>query len=176
MLTRDPAWRKMLKELITYFRELQSSFETRAKALMKVSNVANNTGAAPMLFMAEGGLSDANRILRDYHKQAITEANKAKEIENDVISQLSGLRADLGQKIKEIKSLSGDFKNSVEKEKDHTRKAIGTLEEALSTIDSDPRALAGKEDPYIVKLNVDRQVERQIDEENYLHRVCSPTP
>jgi hypothetical protein len=133
--------------------------------------VINSTGA-PTLFLAEGGLSDANRILRDHHKQAITEANKAKEIENDVISQLSGLRADLGQKIKEIKSLSGDFKNSVEKEKEHTRKVVSTLEEALAVIDSDPRALVGKEDPYIIKLNVDRQVERQVDEENYLHRVC----
>jgi hypothetical protein len=137
---------------------------------MKVSNVVNNT-SAPTLFLTEGGLNDANRILRDYHKQAITEANKSKEIENDVIAQLSGLRADLGQKIKEIKSLSGDFKNSVEKEKDHTRKAIATLQEALSVVDKDPHAFVGKEDPYIIKLNVDRQVERQVDEENYLHRV-----
>jgi hypothetical protein len=171
LLTTSPAWRKILKDLITYFREIQDSYGTRSKGLMKVSNVINNMGT-PSLFSSEGGLGDANRILRDYHKQAITEANKARDIENDVIAQLSGLRADLGQKIKEIKSLSGDFKNSVEKEKDHTRKAVATLQEALGVVDSNPTALVGKEDPYIVRLNVDRQVERQVDEENYLHRVC----
>lgn len=166
------AWRKLLKDLITYFREVATSYEHRAKSLLKVSNVINNTNA-PTMFMTEGGLNDANRILRDFHKQSVTEANKSRDIENEVINQLSGLRADLAQKIKEIKSLSGDFKNSVEKEKETTRKCVAALEEALASVDSDPNAVAGKGDPYVVRLGVDRQVEKQIDEENYLHRVCS---
>ncbi|KAF1973491.1 hypothetical protein BU23DRAFT_589484 [Bimuria novae-zelandiae CBS 107.79] len=169
LANRFQAWRKLLKDLISYFREVGSSYEHRSKALLKVSNVINNTNA-PSLFLSEGGLSDANRILRDYHKQAVAESNKAKDIENDVINQLSGLRADLSQKIKEIKSLSGDFKNSVEKEKENTRKAVAALEESLALIDSDPAAVVGKGDPFVVRLGVDRQVERQIDEENYLHR------
>lgn len=168
------AWRKLLKDLITYFREIQASYEHRAKALLKVSNVINNTNA-PSIFLTEGGLNDAMRILRDYHKQSMAESNKAKDIENEVIVQLTSLRSDLGQKIKEIKSLSGDFKNSVEKEKEGTRKAVTALEEALAAVDSDPAAVTGKGDPYIVRLAVDRQVERQIDEENYLHRVRSLT-
>lgn len=121
--------------------------------------------------MTEGGINDANIILRNYHKNAASEANKAKEIESDVIDQLSGLRADLAQKIKEIKSLSGDFKNSVDKEKEGTRKAVNALHESLAAVDSDPHGAVGKEDPFVIKLGVDRQVERQIDEENYLHRV-----
>lgn len=149
---------------------MASSYEHRAKSLVKVSNVINNTNA-PAALLIEGGLNDANRILRDFHKQAIAEANKARDIEADVINQLSGLRADLAQKIKEIKSLSGDFKNNVEKEKETTRKCVTALEEALAMVDSDPTAVAGKGDPYVVRLGVERQVERQIDEENYLHRV-----
>jgi hypothetical protein len=162
----------MLKDLITYFREVQTSYEMRAKSLLKVSNVINNTNA-PSVFLVEGGLNDANKILRDYHKQAIVEANKARDIEIEVIGQLNGLRADLSSKIKEIKSLSGDFKNSVEKEKEGTRKAVTALQEALAAVDIDPAATSGKGDPYVVRLGVDRQVERQIDEENYLHRVRS---
>jgi len=140
-----------------------------------VSNVINNTNA-PSALLADGGLGDASRILRDFHKQAIVEANKARDIESDVINQLSGLRADLAQKIKEIKSLSGDFKNNVEKEKETTRRAVTALEEALALVDSDPESVAGKGDPYVVRLGVERQVERQIDEENYLHRASSDTP
>lgn len=141
---------------------------------MKVSNVINNTNA-PSLFLADGGVNDANRILRDYHKQSVVESNKARDIESDVITQLSGLRADLGSKIKEIKSLSGDFKNSVEKEKEVTRKAVAHLEDALAAVDVDPSAVVGKGDPFVVRLAVDRQIERQIDEENYLHRVSKCT-
>jgi hypothetical protein len=137
---------------------------------MKVANIVNNT-QTPSIFLSAGGLNEATRILRDYHRQAVSEANKAREIEEDVITQLAGLRADLGQKIKEIKSLSGDFKNSVEKEKDNTRRSVNGLQEALALADRDASALGGKEDPYIIKLGVDRQIERQIDEENYLHRV-----
>lgn len=169
-LLTPTAWRKFLKDLIAYFREVSTSYEHRAKSLLKVSNVINNTNA-PSALLTEGGLNDANRILRDFHKQAIVEANKARDIESDVINQLSGLRADLAQKIKEIKSLSGDFKNNVEKEKENTRKCVTMLEEALALVDSDPTAVAGKGDPYVVRLGVERQVERQIDEENYLHRV-----
>lgn len=112
--------------------------------------------------------------MRGFHKHSITEANKAKDIEADVITQLSGLRNDLSQKIKEIKSLSGDFKNTVDKEKDGTRKAVTSLQEALSVAESDPASAGGKHDPFIVKLAVDRQVEKQIEEENYLHKVSLP--
>jgi hypothetical protein len=103
----------------------------------------------------------------------VVENLKARDIENDIISQLSGLRSDLGQKIKEIKSLSGDFKNAVDKEKEGTRKAVTALQEALAAVEADSHATAGKDDPYIVRLTVERQAERQIDEENYLHRVCT---
>ena len=94
-------------------------------------------------------------------------------MENEVIIQLTGLRSDLQQKIKEIKSLSGDFKNSVDKELEGSRKAVRHLQEALGLVDTDPAATAGKGDPFIVKLGVDRQIERQIEEENYLHRVTT---
>ncbi len=164
------AWRKLLKDLIIYFREIQSSYEHRSKALVKVSNVINNMNT-PSLFLSEGGLDDATHILRGFHKQSQNEANKAKDMVTDVINQLSGLRSDLGQKIKEIKSLSGDFKNSVDKEKDGTRRAVAAYESALTSAESDPSAAASKGDPFIARLAVDRQVEKQIEEENYLHRV-----
>lgn len=115
---------------------------------------------------SQGGISDAVHILRDYHKQSITEGNKAKSIEEEVIVQLTGLRSDLGQKIKEIKSLSGDFKNNVDKETEGTRRAVRELQDALGSNVSD-----AKSDPFLIRLGVDRQVGRQIEEENYLHRV-----
>ncbi|KAI9894162.1 MAG: hypothetical protein M1814_004016 [Vezdaea aestivalis] len=169
LVNRFQAWRKILKDLITYFREIQVTYEQRSKSLLKVSNVINNTNI-PSMFLQKGGLGDATEIFRDFHKQSIAEGNKARELANNVVLQLTGLRSDLNQKIKEIKSLSGDFKNSVDKEVDNTKKAVRHLQEALGMVDTEPAAVSGKGDPFIVKLAVDRQVERQIEEENYLHR------
>jgi hypothetical protein len=123
------------------------------------------------MFLQSGGIDDAVQILRTYHKSAIAEANKSKDIENDVILALVGLRNDLNQKIKEIKNLSGDFKNSVDKEMENTRKAVNSFQDGLGQADVDPGQMTGKQDPYLLKLAVDRQVEKQIDEENYLHQV-----
>lgn len=171
----DIAWRKVLKDLITYFREIQTQYDHRSKNLLKISNVINGT-ATPNLFLPSGGIDDALQILRNYHKLSIAEANKSKMIEEDVILALTGLRSDLQQKIKEIKNLSGDFKNSVEKEMDATRKAVQLLGEALGQSEIDSAQITGKQDPYLLKLHVDRQVEKQIDEENYLHQVGSSSP
>ena len=160
----------MLKDLVTYFREVQKSHEARSKSLLSLSNLVSNI-TAPSAFLTEGGISEATSVLKQYHKQALAESNKAKHIEEEIVVQLTGLRSDLSQKIKEIKNLSGDFKNSVEKETESTRKAVRGLQEALGLVDTDPSATSGKGDPYIVKLGVERQIERQIDEENYLHKV-----
>ncbi|KAI0597141.1 hypothetical protein F4775DRAFT_561665 [Biscogniauxia sp. FL1348] len=169
LANRFQAWRKILKDLIAYFREIQTHYEHRSKSLLKLANVLNNT-ATPPGFLASGGLDDALQILRNYHKTAILEANKAREIEEDVILALTGLRSDLNQKMKEIKSLSGDFKNTVEKEMDSTRKAVNALQEVLGQNELDSSLTTGKQDPYLLRLAVDRQVERQLDEENYLHQ------
>lgn len=142
----------------------------RAKTLLSASNVISNT-TVPSNFLTSGGIGDAAHILRDFHKQAVAEANKARDLENEVIMQLTGLRSDLQQKIKEIKSLSGDFKNSVDKEQETTKRAMKAYQEALGQVDHDAAATSGKGDPFIIKMGVDRQLERQIDEENYLHRV-----
>ncbi|KAL8928547.1 MAG: hypothetical protein Q9208_001781 [Pyrenodesmia sp. 3 TL-2023] len=169
LANRFQAWRKVLKDLVTYFRDIQKSYESRSKTLYNLSNVINNM-TMPPAFLTEGGIGDAIHVLRDYHKQAIVEANKAKTVEEDIVVQLTGLRSDLQQKIKEIKSLSGDFKNNVDRETEGTRRAVRDLQEALGIADADPNAPHGKTDPYIVKLGVERQLERQIEEENYLHR------
>lgn len=129
----------------------------------------------PPGFLPSGGLDDAVQVLRNYNAQTVLEANKAREIEEDVILALTGLRTDLQLKIKEIKSLHGDFKNSVEKEIENTRRAVRTLQENLGKSELDSALTTGKEDPYLLRLAVDRQLERQLDEENYLHQVRRTT-
>jgi len=165
------AWRKLLKDLVVYFREIQVTYDVRAKAVQRMSSVINATNGPPEL-LRQGGINDAINVLRNFNRIALTEANRAKEIEEDVIGQLNLLRNDLNQKIREIKGLSGDFKNSVERERDNSRRMVESLGGALRAAEHDPVGASGKGDPFILRLGVDRQVEKQIDEENYLHRVC----
>lgn len=112
-------------------------------------------------------------MLREFQRNAINEANKSRDIENDVILALTGLRSDLSQKIKEIKGLSSDFKNSVIPEMEKTKRLVKLLQEGLGQSDVDAAQQTGRQDPYLLKLAVDRQIERQIDEESYLHQVRS---
>ncbi|PWY94378.1 PH domain protein [Aspergillus sclerotioniger CBS 115572] len=169
LANRFQAWRKVLKDLIIFFKEVQKSYETRSKLFLSASNIMQNTSLPPT-FLKSGGLSDATDILRDFHRQGYLEANKAAEVESEVVNQLMGLRNDLQKKTKEIRSLSGDFRNSVDKEVEATRKTVRHLHETLGLVDSDSSATSGKGDPFIVRLGVDRQIEKQIEEENYLHR------
>jgi hypothetical protein len=169
LVNRFQAWRRILKDLIVFFKDIHKSYEMKSKLLLSTANIISNISLPPT-FLDTGGLTDATEILRDSNKQAIAEANKARELENEVIQQLTGLRSDLQQKIKEIKNLSGDFKNTVEKEVESTRKTVRHLQEALGLVDVDPSATSGKHDPFIIRLAVDRQIEKQIEEENYLHR------
>lgn len=165
-----------MKDLIVFFKELQKSHEVKAKSLSNVSNVVHGTTFPPS-FLESGGLSDATEMIKDFHRQSYLEANKAAEVDSEVIKLLVDLKNDLQRKIKEIKHISGDFKNSVDKEVDATRKTVRQLHEALGLVDTDPGATSGKGDPFIVRLNVDKQVEKQIEEENYLHQVrycCGP--
>ena len=57
---------------------------------MAASNIISNT-TIPGNFLNSGGLGDATYIMRDFHKQALTEANKARDLENEVVMQLTGM-------------------------------------------------------------------------------------
>ena len=173
LANRFQQWRQLLKSVITYFREIQASYEMRAKATQKVQQSIAMISHPP-IFKKENGLGEATKILEEYHKKSVAESNKSRDIEIDVTGALMGLRSDLSQKIKEIRGLSGDFKNSVEKEKGQTKREIERLQEALKSADQEDGSATGRNDPFVIKLLVDRAVEKQLDEENYLHRVCLP--
>lgn len=149
------------------------SYDARSKATMKLSNIINATNGPPEL-LRQGGINEAISTLRNYHRIALAEASRAKEIEEDVITQLNGLRNDLNQKIKEIRGLSGDFRSNVDKERETTRRMVESLKGACASLDRDASTALGKGDPYILRLGVERQVEKQMHEETYLHQVCCP--
>lgn len=159
-----------MKNFTTYFREVQASYEGHSKGINKTSQ-ALITAVQPPDFAGSGGILETNTVLHDFQKESYTGIENAIRTIAEIINSLTALRRDLNDKIKEIKGLSADFKNNVEKEKEATRKEIVKLSDALTAIDSNPQSASGKSDPYLVKLGLEKQLKRQIDEENYLHKV-----
>ncbi|KAK9323085.1 hypothetical protein V1517DRAFT_258981 [Lipomyces orientalis] len=168
---RFSVWRKILKELIAYFEVAASAQDSRSKECARLGGIVTvpfrDTGD---MFLRQGGIQDTTIMLRDYHKQATLHAADAARQINEIVPRLKELRRDLALKIKEIKGLSGDFKNSVAKEQELTKKQVAVLTEALSAMAVNPHLVSGKYDPYIVKLAVEKQLRKQIEEENYLHQ------
>ena len=132
-----------MKDFVTYFREVQAQYEARARGIQKLTQTLNSA-THPNEFLQNGGILETNAVLRDFHKEATANSEHAAKIELEVINNLVALRSDLNLKIKEIKALSPDFKNSVDKEKEATRKEVQKLQEALQAFDSDP---TGGKDP-----------------------------
>ena len=164
-------WRRLLKDYIAYFREIQSTSEAQARSLFKLSQAINNHSHASEAFLKSGGILETSVLLQDFHKETSIAAENAKIMETEIINHLTGVRGDLNLKVKEIKALSSDFKNNVEKERESTKKALAQLQESIQTLEVDPQNACGKNEPYIVRLQVENHIRRQLAEENYLQKV-----
>lgn len=160
-----------MKEFATFFKEIASQYEARAKSFSRVQSSLNETLHGDTFLSPTGGLAQTHKLLTSFHNDQRMASETARQIQLQIVQQLNAVRHDLGQKVKEIKNLSNDFKNNVDKEKEATRKSIMTYLDALSAVSSNSEA-ASKQDPFLVKMGVERQIRKLLAEENYLHKVC----
>lgn len=130
--------------------------------------------------VGNGSVQDIPGVLTKYHQQNVANSSKTlKELNQVIIPKLEELRRDLLVKIKEIKNLHNDFKTNLGKELAETKNLYSQY---LQTIElsnklehgSQPAAQIhegehGKYDPYLAKMRLDRQLKKQLVEENYLY-------
>lgn len=134
--------------------------------------------------IGNGSIQDIPTILTKFHQQNVQNGNKTlKEINQVIIPKLEDLRKDLLVKIKEIKNLQNDFKNSLAKEINETKALLNQFNHATDVAnhlellnssgdshhDGAHDVDSVKNDPYLVKLKLDRQLKRQLAEEGYLY-------
>lgn len=123
-----------------------------------------------------GSIQDIQVILKKYHLSLGNQQYKiSKEIVASLVPKLAGLRKDLSAKIKEIKELNSDFKTNIGEHVKITsrllNKYIASVKFVDKTCDADNKQkekLKPKHDPYLLKLQLDLQLKRQLLEENYL--------
>ncbi|KAG5361362.1 Phosphatidylinositol 4,5-bisphosphate-binding protein [Yarrowia sp. C11] len=115
-----------------------------------------------------GSIADLPGDLIAYHRtQAAHASQLAKELAKNLIPRLDDLRRDLLVKIKEIKGLASDFKNTYAKEQGLTEQHVAALQQAIKVL-TGGGPIQGKQDPALVRYQLEKQLGRQISEENYL--------
>lgn len=137
------------------------------------------SGAGFMNF-GSGSIQDLQVVLKKYHLSLASQQVKAsKEISVLVLPKLEDLRKDLSHKIKEIKELNADFKTNIQEHIALTGQllhkymaSVNFLNDRASRSDliklKKNMSLKSKHDPYLLKLQLDLQLKRQLLEENYL--------
>lgn len=139
-----------------------------------------NSSASGFMNFGSGSIQDIQVILKKYHLSLSSQQIKAsKDLTQQVIPKLEDLRKDLSLKIKEIKELNADFKTNIQ---EHIALTGQLLHKYIASVnflhDSSNKseliklkknhALKPKHDPYLLKLQLDLQLKRQLLEENYL--------
>jgi hypothetical protein len=200
LANRFNAWRSIIKDLVTYFREyasVQQEIVSQQKRLQQVVGTSHDIMGGGgdtetnkvFLPTGNGSIQDIPMILSKFHHTNITNSsNTLKEINGVIIPKLEDLRRDLVVKIKEIKNLQNDFKTNLGTEIQTTKQLLSRYEvimeravkesitSSASSITSSSHHLhdnSHNEDPYLIKLKLDKQLKRQISEENYLYQAYS---
>ncbi|AAS51686.1 ADL234Cp [Eremothecium gossypii ATCC 10895] len=181
---RFASWRAVIKAIIVYLTETASIQDELVRQHLRLSHAVSfpffsvenvrqpstpEEKAIQQFFLplGSGSIQDLPTILTGYHAQMASMASKAsKELTNEVIPRLEDMRRDLLVKIKEIKSLQSDFKNSCAKEVSETKQMLRTFHESVEQA----RYGTPKSDPYLTRILLDKQLKRQLAEENFLHQ------
>ena len=183
LAARFSAWRNVIRSIIVYLTEIASIEDEIVRQQLRLShavqfpfftieNQYQPTSSEDrytqkfFLPLGSGSVQDLPTILNQYHEALASNAsNASRELTNDVIPRLEDLRRDLLVKIKEIKSLQSDFKNSCAKELQQTKQDMKHYIDSLK----EARYGTPKQDPYLAKIALDKQIKKQLIEENFLH-------
>lgn len=191
---RVEAWRKVVRSFWLYLTDYATLQEDIARQHSRISNglhfpglpaysgaavesitpAVSASGLSPdtgAMFLPVGSdsIADVPGVLSTFHTtQAANAATAAKKLKGGVIPRLESVETDLVSKISEIRSLAPDFNNTVVQEQEATFRATFAYSMALETATNQPGSLAPKNDPCLLKPALDKQVAKQLKEENYL--------
>ncbi|ANB11711.1 Slm1p [Sugiyamaella lignohabitans] len=191
LAARFSTWRKVIRALNVYFREVATVQDEYVRQNVRLghavnfpffengtSDGGNHSGSAgdfpdheDRMFAPFGSnsIADVPGNLIQYHRtQAAAASRTSKELIQNLIPRLEDLRRDLLVKIKEIKNLGSDFRNNVAKEQQGTARDLNAYVNAIEVISTNPASLSAKHDPYLLRPALEKQINRQVNEENYL--------
>ncbi|CCH43663.1 Phosphatidylinositol 4,5-bisphosphate effector protein [Wickerhamomyces ciferrii] len=186
---RFSAWRSIITSLLQYLTEIVSiqdevvrqqirlshavsfpAFQDTSKTNQPIQHGEDTIHQNFFLPVGNGSIHDLPNVLINFHSSSANLASKAsKELNTNVIPRLDDLRRELLVKIKEIKGLSSDFKNNVAKEVGQTKMDLQHFLKSIEEAKYSAHNVQPKNDPYLTKITLEKQLKRQLVEENYLH-------
>ncbi|GAA5914336.1 hypothetical protein JCM6882_008164 [Rhodosporidiobolus microsporus] len=171
LIERFSAWKRLVKNLITYFEGIADIEANTAKELQKLGGVIQVPFREGNQFLGEGGVQDIfygvrerTRIIADHH------ANLAKTVEGSIVQHLQKLRTELKAHIRNIQQDTGKLAASVAKEREISTKMITDLARSITMLKNTPMGVTAKEDPWYTNSLVARQLQKQVHEENALQK------
>jgi hypothetical protein len=171
LIERFTGWKHITKQLISYFEGIADIEYNTAKELTKLGGVIQVPFREGNQFLGEGGIQDVyygirdkTRIIADHH------ANLAKTVEGSIVQHLQKLRSEIKAHVKNVQQDTGKLANSVAKEREMSTKMISDLARSITLLKNTPMSVTAKEDPYTANMNVFRQLQRQVNEENALQK------
>ncbi|BGP13461.1 hypothetical protein JCM10213_001785 [Rhodosporidiobolus nylandii] len=171
LIERFSAWKRLVKNLITYFEGIADIEANTAKELEKLGGVIQVPFREGNQFLGEGGVQDIfygvrerTRVISDHH------ANLAKTVEGSIVQHLQKLRTELKAHIRNIQQDTGKLAASVAKERETSTKMITDLARSITMLKNTPMGVAAKEDPWFTNSLVSRQLQKQVHEENSLQK------
>lgn len=166
-----PGWKHITKQLVAYFSAISDIEYNTARELTKLGGVIQVPFREGNQFLGEDGIQDVfygirekTRVIADHH------ANLAKTVEGSIVQHLQKLRAEIKAHVKNVQQDTGKLANSVAKERELSTKMISDLARSITLLKNTPMSVTAKEDPYSANMQVFRQLQRQVNEENALQK------
>lgn len=161
----------IVKMLISYFEGVADIESNTSKELTKLGSVIQVPFRPGNQFLGEGGMQDVFYTIRDKTRViADSHASLARTIESSIVQHLQKLRTEIKAHIKNVQNDTGKLAASVARERELSTKMIADLAKAIGTVNHTPMQVHAKEDPYAVNVQVNKQLQKQVHEENLLQK------
>ncbi|SCZ94960.1 BZ3500_MvSof-1268-A1-R1_Chr11-3g03507 [Microbotryum saponariae] len=171
LIERFNAWKRLVKNLIAYFEGIADIESNTAKELTKLGGVIQVPFREGNQFLGEGGVQDIFYGVREKTRAiADSHANLAKTVEGSIVQHLQKLRTELKAHVKNIQQDTGKLAAAVAKERELSTKMITDLARSITMLKNTPMGVHAKEDPWYTNSLVERQLQKQVHEENALQK------
>lgn len=137
-------------------------------------DLSSPLGASGFMKFGSGSIQDLQIILKKYHISLASQQYKiSKEIITTLIPKLENLRKDLSDKVRDIKSLHNNFKTNINEHIKISSQLLNKYIAACKVMSNQKytqrdKKIKPKHDPFLLKLQLELQLKRQLAEENYL--------
>ncbi|EJD06740.1 uncharacterized protein FOMMEDRAFT_75599 [Fomitiporia mediterranea MF3/22] len=172
LIERFVGWKAIVKQLIAYFEGIADIENNIARELTKLGAVIQVPFRTGNQFLGEGGIQDIYYGIRDKTRAiADQHANLGKTIDSSIVQHLQKLRTEIKAHIKKnVQNDTGKLAANVAKERELSTRLVAELAKNIAVFKNTPMQITARDDPFVANVNVARQLQKQVHEENALQK------